>query len=438
MATERVSVYRKYHGPVPRDEQGRPLPREQWPRRRPFRWAVRWFGTDGTRYSRSFKTRKEAERFTEKTQQEVRWGKTEPLRRISLEDFVAEHTKVMQGQVARRTLQDQVRASRFFMNHVGGKIKLQSVSPRHAEFFVASRLKCGLAAATVNKDIRTLKRVFNLAIDPRGYLPEGSNPFRSVKPRKMTEKPKRYVSPKEYEALASVAGNIWWEALMAVAYGTGLRRGEILNLTWKDVDLDAHEVHVTPKDKTDQLLAWEPKDHECRLVPAPQEVIRLLVDMQAESEEGCPYIFLPKRRWLHVLRKRHEGRWAEDQALINNVDRALRTFRRKARVSHCTLHDLRRSCITNWASELPVHVVQKLAGHSDIKTTQKHYLVVRQDDMDKARVINSRILGCNLTDPLLTHSGQFQEREKKPQTQVVCRKRVTERARRDSNPRPTD
>jgi integrase len=51
-------------------------------------------------------------------------------------------------------------------------------------------------------------------------------------------------------------------------------------------------------------------------------------------------------------------------------------------------------------------VVQKLAGHSDIKTTQKYYLAVRQEDMNWARLVQSKILANDLTDPLLTHSGQ--------------------------------
>ena len=61
-----------------------------------------------------------------------------------------------------------------------------------------------------------------------------------------------------------------------------------------------------------------------------------------------------------------------------------------------TRHDLRHSCLTNWAQELPVHVVRKLAGHSDIKTTQKHYMIIRQEDMEGTRLVNTGILGVAL------------------------------------------
>jgi len=58
MATEKVGVYRKWRGAVPTDKLGMPLPKSVWPRERPFRWAARWYGLDGKRFSKSFKSRK--------------------------------------------------------------------------------------------------------------------------------------------------------------------------------------------------------------------------------------------------------------------------------------------------------------------------------------------------------------------------------------------
>jgi len=80
---------------------------------------------------------------------------------------------------------------------------------------------------------------------------------------------------------------------------------------------------------------------------------------------------------------------------------------RRAGIAPCTLHDLRRSCITNWARELPAHVAQRLSGHSSLETTVKYYLTVREEDLERARKIGESLdLEAGLTDPLLTHSGQ--------------------------------
>ena len=55
-------------------------------------------------------------------------------------------------------------------------------------------------------------------------------------------------------------------------------------------------------------------------------------------------------------------------------------------------------------------MVQRLAGHSDIRTTQKYYLSVQDEDIQKAQNVQAELLGKilenDLTDPKLTHSPQ--------------------------------
>lgn len=76
----------------------------------------------------------------------------------------------MKGQVAYGTIQEHMRALKFFENYIGGSIMLSKIQPRNAESFIAHRLASVCCPATVNKDIGTLHRIFNLAIEPRGYL----------------------------------------------------------------------------------------------------------------------------------------------------------------------------------------------------------------------------------------------------------------------------
>jgi len=406
MATEKVGIYRKYHGPIPTDTSGRPLLQSEWPKKRLHSWSVRWFGSDGKRYSKSFKTRKEAERYAEGKQSDVRKGKADPPPNISLQDFIAEHEKVMNGQVAPQTLYDQVRALRLFSQHVGKNMQLDRIRPRYAESFVASRLASGIKTASANKDIRTLKSIFNLAIEPRGYLLPDQNPFRKIKQRKQSLKPIRYVTPQEFQRAISAAPSIWWKALLAAAYTTAARIGEILNLTWSDLDFEHNRLRIVRKEDSKTLPGWEPKDHEGRVLPVPAEVMQLLADLQTDADEGCPYVFVPGRRWKHIQRLQKAGSWNVRQRLINNLNRNFAVLRKLAGVEQFAFHDLRRSCITNWAKHLPVHVVRKLAGHSDIKTTQQYYLSVQEDDLELARQVQSEILKADPTDPKLTHSGK--------------------------------
>jgi integrase len=294
----------------------------------------------------------------------------------------------------------------MFMEHVCRDISLKNISPRYAESFIAARLASGTRVATVNKDIRTLKRIFNLAIEPRGYISTGNNPFGKIRQRKMSVKPVRYVTPQEFQALLNATTDIWWKAFLSVAYATGARTGEVLNLMWTDVDFEKNRIRIVSKEAGGNLQGWEPKDHEGRMLPVPAEIMQLLADLQVTSAEGCPYAFIPAWRWEHILKARESGKRVGAQFLLNNLHRRFSTLRKRAGVAKCTLHDFRRSCITNWAKEVPIHVVQKLAGHSDIKTTRMYYLAVEESDLEKARQAQKNILATVLTDPLLTHFGK--------------------------------
>ncbi len=49
-------------------------------------------------------------------------------------------------------------------------------------------------------------------------------------------------------------------------------------------------------------------------------------------------------------------------------------------------HDLRRTCLSNWIIRgLSLHEVKELAGHAGIETTDRFYLAVRKDVVDRAR-----------------------------------------------------
>ena len=291
MAIEKVGVYRKWLEPVP-EKNGKPIPKSEWPKRRRHCWIVRWCGTNRKKYGKLFKTRKEAERYGLDLQRQVNLGRDDKPQKITLQGFRLEHEQVMKGQVAYATLDDQKRALKFFENFIGGSVLLSKIKPRHAEAFIAHRLSTVPSVSTVNKDIRTLRSVFNLAIEPRGYLMEGQNPFAKIKERKTTENQIRYVEIEEYLALMDKAEDFWWRSFLSLAYGSGLRRNEILNLTWKNIDFENQLISIAANKESQRLLAWDPKSRRNRVVPMSDESAQLLADLQLKAEEGFPYIFI--------------------------------------------------------------------------------------------------------------------------------------------------
>lgn len=391
MAIEKVGVYRKWLESVPKDKNGKPIPKSQWPKKRRHRWIVRWYGTN-KRYGKVFKTRKEAESYSHQLQARVDIGKADMPQKITLQEFRLEHEHVMKGQVAYATLEDQKRALKLFENFIGGSVHLTSITPRHAEAFVAHRLSTVPSVSTVNKDIRTLRRIFNLAIEPRGYLAEGRNPFAKIKQRKTTVSEIRYVEVKEYCALTAEGKTAWWRAFFSLAYGSGLRRNEVLHLTWKDVDFENQLVKVTGKKNTKHTLEWDPKSRKNRVVPMSAESSQLLAELYAKAEDGFPYIFISPDRLKRIRERQRAGTWTPLSQVNNNFDRNFRAIRTRSGIDECALHDLRRTAITNWAKKLPIQVVQMLAGHSDIATTRKYYLAVRPEDLALANDLVDEIL----------------------------------------------
>jgi len=130
-----------------------------------------------------------------------------------------------------------------------------------------------------------------------------------------------------------------------------------------------------------------------RMIPLPAKTINLLAAWQSAAPEGCPYVFMNQTRWAYYRQQVERGRWRAGQDLLNNLLKRFQSLCRREASRTYTFHDMRRTCITNWAGQLPIHVVQQLAGHSDMRTTQRYYLSVQPQDLDRARAIQASLLG---------------------------------------------
>jgi len=202
----------------------------------------------------------------------------------------------------------------------------------------------------------------------------------------------RFIPTEDFSKVFDAAPRLWWKTFLALAYTSAGRKDELLNLTWSDVDFENNNVNFVPKKASKKILAWEPKDHESRIIPVPEKVILLLADMQSQTDESSSYVFISGPRLKRILERRACGKWNTKSEVINNMLTRLKVFCKWAGVKQFCFHDLRRTCITNWARHLPIHAVQDLAGHSKIETTRKHYLSVGKSDRDMARAIQEKVM----------------------------------------------
>jgi integrase len=339
---------------------------------------------------------RKAERQRAQFERELRMGIVE-LESMKLSEFLEDSLRRTKGQVRENTLSEYDSAMRHFIE-VTGDIDYLRVKHEHGERFVQACLDCGNSPATARKKISALKRLFQMAIE-RGQLEE--NPFRHVCKPRVPKRRIRIYSDDECIRLMNAARKsqigspVRWDLLIVTALNTGLRRGELLNITWHDIDFEKQVVEVSPKRDTDQTWEWHIKDTERRRVPLTPEVVGLLAQHQAEQPTGYPYVFIPPFRYDRIQLLRRKGAWSvrKGNCPLNNFTRRFRAILFRAGIEQGEFHDLRRTCLSNWfANGLREYDVMKMAGHSSFETTRTFYLAIRDDLLERARAASTRAL----------------------------------------------
>ena len=187
---------------------------------------------------------------------------------------------------------------------VFGSYTLSDISPILIEKYKLARKK-SVSARTVNIDLSLLKRMFNLGID---WDKCQTNPVSKVKFYKEEPSKTRVLSEEEeHRLMESCADHI--KPIILTALNTGMRYGEIINLCWKDVYLEAGYINVA-KSKSGKSRQIPIND---RLKEAIKGLkLGISVSNSVSSEGGSSrkskqirstYALSPtglKSRWIHV------------------------------------------------------------------------------------------------------------------------------------------
>lgn len=363
---------------------------------------------------------RKAKRQVAQKERELKMGAVVPTS-MRLSDFTRDSLKRTGNQIRESTRIEYESAMRDFINTVGN-MDYQQVTLDHAERFRHDCIDRGVAPATVAKKLRHLKRLFQLAVNRR-QLDE--NPLLNVDKPKVSKKNPHVYSYQERERILKAAEeiastlnpefNLRWDLLIHTALVTGMRKAELLNCTWSDIDFEAGQLTVTAKFNTALTWLWLIKDSEERDVPLTDGVLQALADQQAAQPTGCPYVFVPPARYNYIQQLRRKGQWSLPDARLKVTTNFYPQFRRilrKAAVKKGIFHDLRRTAITNWFEEgMSEFDVMKLAGHSSFNTTHQFYLAVSGDLVARARKASEKVVGRNLslTCPSLPQKAMRQE-----------------------------
>lgn len=201
------------------------------------------------------------------------------------------------------------------------------------------RLNEKAAAATVNKEKAALSKMFQVLMELRHLE---INPARLVK--NLSEKSGErqvYISHDDFQEILGFLP-MWFRPIAQTAYYTGMRRGEIIGLTRKRVNLKKRMIYLGPEDV---------KEGQWKRVPIHKDLVPLLEEVMKVQAIGTENIFLHNGA---PVTHRDQLRWCWD--------------RKSAKAGldpHPRFHDLRHTWKTNARrSGMHPEIQESILGHS--------------------------------------------------------------------------
>lgn len=216
------------------------------------------------------------------------------------------------------------------------------------------------APQTIKHILILTKRVFNFNIDMGNCE---INPAEKVKLEKFDNTRIAYLLDDEIERIFKYldSGKEWYGdvALIKFALYTGLRRGELFNLIWDNVDLE-----------NNRITLYDTKGGKNQSIILASDAAAVLQSFSRTDTYVFPSKLGGKRDDVKTL-------WSRIK-LAANIRPNIR------------FHDIRHTFGTIAVSSgIGIDVVQKMMTHKDIKTTQRYAHIVDQRMKDAANTINS-------------------------------------------------
>ena len=249
-----------------------------------------------------------------------------------------------------------------------GRIKLTALTPRDVQLLV-SHLRKSVAPASVVKIHGVLR---NALADAERMDLVPRNVAKSVRSATLSRTERRALTPVEASKLLGELEGDRLAGVFVVALSTGLRRGELLGLRWRDVDLPGRTLFVRQAlQRIDgQLRFVPPKTHRsARAVPLSQLATAAISAQRAKQAEDR---LLVGPAWVDndLVFASQLGTPLEPR----NVNRRFDAARTAAGLDWVRLHDLRHAFATFLLDQgEEMRTVMDLLGHSTIRLTADTY-----------------------------------------------------------------
>jgi len=213
------------------------------------------------------------------------------------------------------------------------------------ESYTQERQDDDVSNGTIRKELGVIRQ----ALKWKGYQVEITLPPEA--PPK-----ERYLTKEEYRRLLDSCSTPHLKLFVQLALHTGARKGAILDLQWKQVDLERGVITLSKGVQTNKRRAT---------VPINETLKTALLGVENRLPES------------YVIE------WAGER--VKSINMAFRRARERAGLGDVTPHDLRRTAAT-WMAMAGVSMqdIAAYLGHSNIQTTYKVYAKFAPDYLRKA------------------------------------------------------
>ena len=256
-----------------------------------------------------------------------------------------------------------------------GDVDLKKVSPDDIQSLYQKMTLAGAKPATVHKVKNIINNALEQAVKSRLIM---YNPTRATVPPKMEQSDVRVFTPEEQTQFMTIIQGHRLEPLFLLALGTGLRRGELVALTWDCIDFDKREITVKgsvnrikdPDTKVSGLCVTAPKTRSSRRkVPIIGNLNATLLRHQ-KAQEGERE--KAEKAWndMNLVFCSTVGGFIEPRRLGTYLD----SFLEKADLEHINFHALRHTFATRFLEQGgSIKALQEILGHTDASLTLNPY-----------------------------------------------------------------
>jgi integrase len=356
------------------------------------RWEARlnlgWHEGKRVRKGYFAATREEVARLLAAAKTEHDRGVPIPHSGITVAKYLTDWLGTVRSSVRPRTYESYELHVRHHVNPEIGNVRLSALRPDHVRGLLKRKLDSGLSPQTVVHMRTVLNTALRQAIGDRLI---SWNPVSSVKRPKVQRRTHTVFTPEQARAFLVAAEEKRLGPAFAIGLSLGLRRGEVLGLRWRDIDLDASTLRVA---QTIQRVRAKVAGTAGVLVSEPK------------TEQSRRTLVLPAM--LVPLLKRHRARQAQERLTAgadwndalggllfttprgrpidpHDVQAEFKAMLAAANLPNMRLHDLRHAAATFLIAQgLPLRLVLEVLGHSTIALTANTYGHIERGMMAEA------------------------------------------------------